>query len=170
MQVIVKKTFRDIFTYNLRTTLRRPISIVFNCFMFIVLFMPCISYAKTETNITVRLIIVVNLAILILLALYIYWAIIVLLTLITRNNKLSYLETTLDFDEMGISERYEGGTGTYSWALIKNVKQTRKYFYIHLSATAALIIPKRVFTSKEEEESFGEFVKEHTQNKSNAIT
>jgi hypothetical protein len=139
--------------------------------MFVVLLLPCISYAKAGTNIAVRLIIIANFAILILLALYVYWAIIILLTLLTRNNKLSYLETTLDFDEQGISERYEGGTGTYSWALIKSVKQNRKYFYIHLSATAALIIPKRVFASKEEAESFGQFVKDRTQlNNSNTTT
>jgi hypothetical protein len=67
----------------------------------------------------------------------------------------------MNFDEQGITEQFEGGSGTYSWELILKLKQNKKHFYLYLSPTNALIIPKRVFGSSGEVECFEKFVSGH---------
>jgi hypothetical protein len=60
----------------------------------------------------------------------------------------------LDFTDDCINYQTENSSGTYKWALIKNLKKSPKAFYLYIDNNLAIVIPKRSFINDNEEKEF----------------
>ena len=67
-----------------------------------------------------------------------------------NSNLFSVAE--LSFDENGIRAKDNFSDNQHSWSAITKISETPKHHFLYLSEITALIIPKRVFKSKEDED------------------
>jgi len=69
-------------------------------------------------------------------------------------NSNFFCKTELSFDETGITMKNEFSETRYTWHAIVKKSSTHKHYFLYLSQMTALIIPKRIFKSEAEKESF----------------
>ena len=58
-------------------------------------------------------------------------------------------EVRLKIDKDGIEEITSRGNHLNSWSAIQSIKETKDYFYLFMTQTSALIIPKRNLNEEE---------------------
>ncbi len=70
------------------------------------------------------------------------------------NNENIYIRRKIILSEEGIIEKSDIGESNMPWIQVGKVEETDEYIYIYISSISAHIIPKRVFTDKNEEQRF----------------
>ena len=63
-----------------------------------------------------------------------------------------------EFSEEYISFRDKDSDGRFQWNAIKSLEEDSKAFYLYLDTIMALLIPKRYFVDKSEEQAFRNYV------------
>lgn len=158
MEIRFKNTRRDVFAFFVSHTMRSPYTIIFwmICIAAVSLsrFQECMA-AKFSISSIIDLVSVVLVLIVII---SITTTITFLITIFNKKNKNFLLETTLTFNADEIRAVQPLGTSAFNWKLIQRIRQNKKYIFIYISASQALIIPKRTFASKEEAVNFFEYI------------
>lgn len=76
-----------------------------------------------------------------------------------RRNPKTYEEQTWRLTDSGVSIGTEDASSTLSWKSFSQTVESGHFYYLYLSNRVPLIIPKRVFESKEQEITFRNLVK-----------
>lgn len=63
-----------------------------------------------------------------------------------------------EFSEENISFSDKDSDGRFQWNAIKSFEEDRKAFYLYIDTIMALMIPKRYFVDKSEEQAFRKYV------------
>jgi hypothetical protein len=70
------------------------------------------------------------------------------------NNKNLFSQLKVSFSEAGISGKSEFSEFQYQWSGIKKMSSTKNTYILYSSNISGLVIPKRIFKTVEEKESF----------------
>jgi hypothetical protein len=64
----------------------------------------------------------------------------------------------LEFLEDKIAYKTPNSEGSSAWTSIKKLEESSKAFYLYMDTNMAMLVPKRVFVHKSDEDAFKEFV------------
>ena len=82
------------------------------------------------------------------------WLIIATPTVMLGKGRGLLGEHVLTITDEGLVERTDAGESLYRWKSFHKVKSTRRYFYIYVTDVFVQIVPKRIFASRDEAQSF----------------
>jgi hypothetical protein len=77
-----------------------------------------------------------------------------------RNPKL-WEEYALEFSDAGVLFKSKDIDSVLQWSLYHGVRETDRFYYLIYGKDSFTLVPKRVFTSREQEYAFRSLVKEH---------
>ncbi len=64
----------------------------------------------------------------------------------------------MEFTDDKIIYKASNSEGSNDWAMIRNVKESSKAFYLYMDTNMAILVPKRAFKDKAEEVGFRDLV------------
>lgn len=85
----------------------------------------------------------------------------VILIRLRRDTKTSE-EQAWRLTDSGVSIRTQEASSTLSWKSFTQTVESGRFYYLHLSTRVVLILPKRVFESRDQEITFRDLVKRKT--------
>ncbi len=91
-----------------------------------------------------------------------FWAVITVLTMISRRNKPLFCRKTISLGEEGFIGQSEYGRSEIRWAMVQKLTRTRRYIFIYLAQENAVVLPRRAFESVEKWNAFYEFCSQRT--------
>ena len=154
-------TEEDYFEYHLFTSWTAPwnkkkrMAAILRYLLFGAVFVPALVYTAEKRFDVVR--------ILIYFAVYVLSLFILIKYKFRRTarkiyndprNAALFSEVELTFTENGFSGRHESSSSEHKWSAVTRNAATDKHFFLYTSEFTALVIPKRIFKSVTEKESF----------------
>lgn len=76
-----------------------------------------------------------------------------------RENSPYLGEKTITFNETGFNCSDKFGTADMNYSAFQNYHESKNYFYLYLEFNQAIAIPKRCFSSFDDQKKFIEFIK-----------
>jgi len=73
---------------------------------------------------------------------------------IPENDGTILGQKTIEFAEDKIAYKTSNSEGSYNWSTIKKLEESSKAFYLYMDTNVAMLVPKRVFKNKLDEEKF----------------
>ncbi len=144
-------TRRDLLAFQLHHFRRSPIMWLPVALLGLMFFL-----MASEQALLTRIVATVIFLILQLPVLLAFYAAILTLNLLLRKDRNSPPET-VTLSDAGLQIKTATSFQEHQWAGIKKVSHTRRHLFIYLTPSIACIVPRRVFASAGEWESFNEF-------------
>ncbi|MBI3192256.1 MAG: YcxB family protein [Pedosphaera parvula] len=89
-----------------------------------------------------------------------FWAIITLLTMISRRNKPLYCDKTITLGEEGIAGESVYGKSELRWTMVQKLARTRDHLFMYLGQHNAVVIPRRAFESSTQWDAFYDYCRQ----------
>ncbi len=96
---------------------------------------------------------------LLLIAVIVFWAVLMLITMISKRNKPLYAQRTFTVAEDGLVTESEYGRSETRWKQVQKLARTRKHIFLYLSGEAAVVVPRRAFADAAQWDAFYEICK-----------
>jgi hypothetical protein len=118
--------------------------------------------SPANQSMIVRVIAFIFVELLLALAIIAFWAVITVLTTISRMNKPMFCEKTITLGDDGYVAESQYGKSEIRWAMVQKLARTRWYIFIYLNQDNAVVIPRRAFENSAQWDAFYGFCKQRT--------
>jgi hypothetical protein len=166
MTITFRNTFRDRLAFAAHHLPRNPFVIVISFILFLLVTFGSIVPAVRETPaaqpVIVRAIAFVLIEVLLLVSIIAFWAVITVLTMISRRNKPLTCEKTITLAEDAFRTESEYGTSEARWTLIQKLVRTRGHIIMYVAQASAIVIPRRAFASSAQCNAFYDYCRQRT--------
>ncbi len=158
MKIVVQLTKMDFLKFNLHQSLHSPINLVVMAIVFLGFGYSFLAVFKNEHSIAIQILTYIILTILPLVFYLLFLIIIFGINSLSKKNKTHYAETEVTYNTNGIISESKYGKSEFKWNIIQKIRESKNYFMIYVSQNSAIVIPKRIFSSKNDFTEFAKFI------------
>ncbi|WP_345240653.1 YcxB family protein [Pontibacillus salipaludis] len=77
-----------------------------------------------------------------------------------ESDSIAHNEMTYTFSEEGVHQKVRRSDNYYEWSDFSSLEETPELFLLYVSKRKAIVLPKRFFKNKEQQEQFKQIVRE----------
>ena len=174
MTISFRNTFGDRFAFLAYHAPRNPLLLLMSAaFFLMVTFMtlvPAFQQMPHDKPAAVRVIAFIILELMLVCFIVALWAVLALLTMISRRNKPFICQKTITLGDEGFIVESQYGRSETRWTAVQKLARTRTRFFIYLGQASALVIPRRAFENKTNWDAFYDYCRERTKREATAPT
>ncbi len=166
MTITYRNTFRDRLAFAGYHLPRNPLVLLMTVGMVLLftfqILLPAAREATADKPLAVRIMAFGFMEFLLLAFVVVFWAVITVLTMVSRRNKPLYCQRSLTIGEEGFISESEYGRSETRWPLVQKLARTRSHIFMYLNQQSAVVIPRRVFVDKTQWDAFYEICRRST--------
>lgn len=84
-----------------------------------------------------------------------------ILTQISGKNKTLMTENSIELHEEHFVSENQYGRSVLKWDIVQKLRRTKRFIFVYVSKSSAVIIPKKAFLSEDDWNSFYHFLQTH---------
>jgi hypothetical protein len=161
MIVRFKNTFRDILAFCFYHYPRSPMILACWAFPFALLSMASYQAIPKDLSAVGKVLAFLFLECSWFAVLCLAFAVLIVLSMISRRNKTMLVENTMTLGEDGFMVETPYGRAESKWAIVQKLARTKKYVFIYIAQHLAHVVPRRAFKDDGEWEGFYDFCRRH---------
>ena len=123
---------------------------------------PAVEKLPADKSATVRVIAFIFVELLLAVMIVAFWAIIILLTMISRRNKPLFCDKTITLGEESFVGESQYGKSELRWTMVQKLARTKRYIFIYIGQENAVVLPRRAFESSTKWDEFYDVCKQRT--------
>jgi hypothetical protein len=166
MKLSYRNTFRDRLAFAAYHLPRNPLFLLMTIgfFLFVTFesLVPALRESSANQPVIVRGIAFIFVELLLALIIVAFWAVITVLSMISRKNKPMFCEKTITLGDDGYVAESQYGKSETRWTMVQKLARTRRYIFIYLSQDNAVVIPRRAFENSTQWDTFYDLCKQRT--------
>ena len=166
MTLSYRNTFRDRLAFAAYHIPRNPLMLLMTVgFFFFITFtslVPAVRELPADKPAIVRVLAFIFVELLLAVFILAFWAVVTLLTMISRRNKPLFCDKTITLGEEAFVGESQYGRSEVRWTMVQKLARTKRYIFIYLGQENAVVLPRRAFESSTQWDTFYDICKQRT--------